>query len=250
MTARWSAAGVGAALLVATGIAKAQTQGAEANVAAPFGSPIQDQRIYWHGLFDQFEARIGTENSFRWDGEGWVGTDTNRLWLKSEGTVTNGTVGDGSHQALYDRPLTTYFDVQAGIRYDIDSGPSRGWAALGIQGLAPQWFDVEVTLYASDSGHFAARFEAFYELLLTNRLILEPQIELNFYSKSDPGRSTGSGLSDLDAGLRLRYQFTRKFAPYIGVVFEDKFGDSAAFARRQGETVNDARFAVGIRSWF
>jgi len=250
VTARWSAAGVGAALLVATGIAKAQTQGAEANVAAPFGSPIQDQRIYWHGLFDQFEARIGTENSFRWDGEGWVGTDTNRLWLKSEGTVTNGTVGDGSHQALYDRPLTTYFDVQAGIRYDIDSGPSRGWAALGIQGLAPQWFDVEVTLYASDSGHFAARFEAFYELLLTNRLILEPQIELNFYSKSDPGRSTGSGLSDLDAGLRLRYQFTRKFAPYIGVVFEDKFGDSAAFARRQGETVNDARFAVGIRSWF
>ena len=250
MTARWSAAGVGAALLVATGIAKAQTQGAEANVAAPFGSPIQDQRIYWHGLFDQFEARIGTENSFRWDGEGWVGTDTNRLWLKSEGTVTNGTVGDGSHQALYDRPLTTYFDVQAGIRYDIDSGPSRGWAALGIQGLVPQWFDVEVTLYASDSGHFAARFEAFYELLLTNQLILEPQIELNFYSKSDPGRSTGSGLSDLDAGLRLRYQFTRKFAPYIGVVFEDKFGDSAAFARRQGETVNDARFAVGIRSWF
>ena len=250
MTARWSAAGVGAALLVATGIAKAQTQGAEANVAAPFGSPIQDQRIYWHGLFDQFEARIGTENSFRWDGEAWVGTDTNRLWFKSEGTVTNGTVGDGSHQALYDRPLTTYFDVQAGIRYDIDSGPSRGWAALGIQGLAPQWFDVEVTLYASDSGHFAARFETFYELLLTNRLILEPQIELNFYSKSDPGRGTGSGLSDLDAGLRLRYQFTRKFAPYIGVVFEDKFGGSAAFARRQGETVNDARFAVGIRSWF
>ena len=250
MTARWSAAGVGASILVAAGIAKAQTGSAEANVAAPFGSPIQDQRIYWHGLFDQFEARIGTENSFRWDGEAWVGTDTNRLWFKSEGTVTNGTVGDGSHQALYDRPLTTYFDVQAGIRYDIDSGPSRGWAALGIQGLAPQWFDVEVTLYASDSGHFAARLETFYELLLTNRLILEPQIELNFYSKSDPGRGTGSGLSDLDAGLRLRYEFTRKFAPYIGVVFEDKFGGSAAFARRQGETVNDARFAVGIRSWF
>jgi len=250
MTARWSPAAVGASILVAAGIAKAQTQGAEANVATPFGSPIQDQRIYWHGLFDQFEARIGTEDSFRWDGEAWVGTDTNRLWLKSEGTVTKGQVGDGSHQALYDRPISTYFDVQAGIRYDIDSGPSRGWAALGIQGLAPQWFDVALTAYASDSGHFAARLETFYELLLTNRLILEPQIELNFYSKSDPGRGTGSGLSDLDAGLRLRYEFTRKFAPYIGVVFEDKFGGSAAFARRQGETVNDVRFAVGIRSWF
>jgi copper resistance protein B len=250
VTARWSAAGVGAALLVATGIAKAQTQGAEANVAAPFGSPIQDQRIYWHGLFDQFEARIGTEDSFRWDGEAWVGTDTNRLWLKSEGTVTNGQVGDGSHQALYDRPISTYFDVQAGIRYDIDSGPSRGWAALGIQGLAPEWFDVELTAYASDSGHFAARLETFYELLLTNRLILEPQIELNFYSKSDPGRGTGSGFSDLDAGIRLRYEHWRKVAPYIGVVFEDRFGGTAAFARRMGETVNDVRFAVGIRSWF
>jgi copper resistance protein B len=250
MTSHRLTAAVGASLLVAGGIAKAQTSDAEANVAAPFGSPIQDRRIYWHGLLDQLEARIGTENSFRWDGEAWVGTDTNHFWLKSEGTVTNGTVGDGSHQALYDRPITTYFDVQAGIRYDIDSGPSRGWAALGIQGLAPEWFNVEATAYASDSGHFAGRLQTFYDVLLTNRLILEPQIELNFYSKSDPRRGTGSGLSDLDAGLRLRYQFTQKFAPYIGVVFEDKFGGSAAFARRQGETVNDVRFAVGIRSWF
>ena len=248
MSARWSAA-VGASLFVAAGIVKAQTPGVEANVAAPFGSPIPDQRIYWHGLLDQFEARIGTENSFRWDGEAWVGTDTNRLWFKSEGTVTNGTVGDGSHQALYDRPISTYFDVQAGIRYDIDTGPSRGWAALGIQGLVPEWLDVEATAYASDSGHFAARLEGFYEILLTNRLILEPQIELNFYSKSDPGRGTGSGLSDLDAGLRLRYERWRKFAPYVGVVFEDKFGGSATFARRQGESVNEVRFAVGIRSW-
>ena len=247
----WSAAAVGASLLVAAGIAKAQMPGAEANVAAPFGSPIQDQRIYWHGLFDEFEGRIGTEDSFRWDGEAWVGTDMNRLWLKSEGTVTNGSLGDGSHQALYDRPISTYFDLQAGIRYDIDSLPSRrGWAALGIQGLAREWFDVEVTFYASDSGHFAARFETFYEILLTKRLILEPQIEMNFYSKSDPDRGTGSGLSDLDAGLRLRYEFFRKFAPYVGVVFEDSFGGTAAFARRQGEIVDDVRFAVGIRSWF
>lgn len=249
--ARWSAAGLVARLLIAASIvAHAQTVGAQGSVAAPFGSPVQDQRIYWHGLFDQFEARIGTDTSFRWDGEAWAGTDTNRIWFKSEGTVTNGTVGDGSHQVLYGRPITPYFDVQAGIRYDIDSDPSRGWAALGIQGLAPQWFDVAVTVYASDSGHFAARLEALYELLLTNRLILEPQIELNFYSKSDPRRGTGSGLSDLDAGLRLRYEFTRKFAPYIGVVFENEFGGSADFARSRGETVDDVRFTVGIRYWF
>lgn len=161
-----------------------------------------------------------------------------------------GKLGDGSHQLLYDRPVTTYFDVQGGIRYDIDSGPSRGWAAFGIQGLAPQWFDVEATAYASDSGHFAARLQTFYDLLVTQRLILEPQIELNLYTKSDPGRRTGPGLSDVDAGLRLRYEFTRKFAPYIGVVFEDKFGGTASFARRQGESVNDVRFVLGVRSWF
>jgi len=250
MTARRFATAFGASLLAAAGAAKAQTPGADPNVAAPFGPPVEDQRIYVHGLLDQFEARIGTENSFRWDGQAWAGTDTNRLWFKSEGTVTNGRVGDGSHQLLYDRPITTYFDLQGGIRYDIDSGPSRGWAAFGIQGLAPQWFDVEATAYVSDSGHFAARLTTFYDVLLTQRLILEPQIELNFYSKSDPGRTIGPGLSDLDAGLRLRYEFTRKFAPYIGVVFEDKFGGTAAFARRQGESVNDVRFVFGIRSWF
>ncbi len=227
MTARRFATAFGASLLAAAGAAKAQTPGADPNVAAPFGPPVEDQRIYVHGLLDQFEARIGTENSFRWDGQAWAGTDTNRLWFKSEGTVTNGKVGDGSHQLLYDRPITTYFDLQGGIRYDIDS-----------------------TAYVSDSGHFAARLTTFYDVLLTQRLILEPQIELNFYSKSDPGRTIGPGLSDLDAGLRLRYEFTRKFAPYIGVVFEDKFGGTAAFARRQGESVNDVRFVFGIRSWF
>jgi copper resistance protein B len=250
MIARRLATAFGASLLAAAGVAEAQTPGADPNVAAPFGPPVEDQRLYVHGLLDQFEARIGAENSFRWDGQAWAGTDANRLWFKSEGTVTNGKVGDGSHQLLYGRPITTYFDLQGGIRYDIDSGPSRGWAALGIQGLAPQWFDVEATAYVSDSGHLASRLTTFYDVLLTQRLILEPQIELNFYSKSDPGRAIGSGLSDLDAGLRLRYEFTRKVAPYIGVVFEDKFGGTAAFARRQGESANDVRFVAGIRSWF
>ncbi len=247
---RW-AAGFGASLLVAARIAHAQTPGADANVAAPFGPPVEDRRLYVHGLLDQFEGRIGGENSFRWDGQAWVGSDTNRVWLKSEGTVaSSGKVADGIHEALYDRPVTTYFDIQAGIRYDIDSSPSRGWAAIGVQGLAPQWFDVEATAYASDSGHLAARLKTSYDLLLTQRLILQPEVELNFYSKSDPGRGTGSGLSDLDAGLRLRYEFTRKFAPYIGVVFEDKFGGTATFARQDNESTNDVRFVVGIRSWF
>ena len=190
-------------------------------------------------------------NSFKWDGQAWIGTDTNRLWLKSEALVdSSGTVSDGLHQILYSRQITTYFDAQAGIRLDLDSGPSRVWGAFGIQGLAPQFFELQVTGFVRDAGHFAAKVEASYDLLLTQRLILQPEIELNFYSKSDRARGIGPGLADMDAGLRLRYELIRKLAPYIGVVYEGKFGDTARFARRQGEGVSDVRFVFGIRSWF
>jgi len=252
MSARWFAAALTAGLVIVAGAANAQTTAADMNAAAPFGvSPVGDQRIYVHGLLDQFEGRVGGDNSFRWDGQAWVGTDTNRLWFKSEGFANgNGKVEDGTHEALYDRPISTYFDLQGGIRYDIDSGPSRGWAAFGIQGLAPQFFDVEATAYASDSGHFAGRLKVSYDLLITQRLILQPEAELNLYSKSDPGRGIGPGLSDLDTGLRLRYEISRKFAPYIGVAYQEKFGGTAGFARRNGESVNGVRFVFGIRSWF
>jgi copper resistance protein B len=240
-----------ASIVLAATAARAQTA-ADTNAAAPYGvSPVDDQRIYVHGLLDQFEARLGGENSFRWDGQAWAGTDTNRLWLKSEGFVNgNGKVEDGTHELLYSRPISTYFDLQGGLRYDIDSGPSRRWAAFGIQGLAPQFFDVEATAYVSDSGHFAARAKASYDILLTQRLILQPEAELNLYSKADPGRGVGSGFADLDAGLRLRYEISRKFAPYIGVAYQQKFGGTATFARQEGESVRDVRFVFGIRSWF
>lgn len=252
MSTRCPAAALAAGLVVAAGAASAQTAGADPNLAAPFGQPVEDERIYVHGLLDQFEGRIGGgQSNFRWDGQAWAGTDTNRLWLKSEGFVApGGKVEDGIQQALYDRPISTYFDLQAGLRYDLDSGPSRSWAALGIQGLAPQFFDIEATAYASDSGHLAARFVGSYDLLLTQRLILQPEIELNLYSKSDPGRGVGPGLSDIDTGLRLRYEISRKFAPYIGIAYQGKFGGTAAFARRQGENVSGVRSLIGIRSWF
>jgi len=250
MSASRLAVALGTSLLAAVGAARAQTPGADPNEAAPFGSPVEDQRIFWHALLDQLEGRFGDGESFRWDGQAWVGTDTDRLWLKSEGIVTSGQVEDGIHEALYSRAVTTYFDVQAGLRYDLDSAPSRGWVALGIQGLAPQFFDVEATGYASDAGHFAARLRTSYDLLLTQRLILQPEIELNFYSKADPGRGIGTGLSDLDTGLRLRYEITRKFAPYIGVAYEDKFGQTADFARRDGESVDSLRFVAGLRVWY
>jgi len=163
---------------------------------------------------------------------------------------SNGTVGDGQQQFLYSRAITTYFDLQGGLRSDIDSRPTRNWAALGIQGLAPYFFDLELTGYASGEGHLAAKLEASYDLLLTQRLILQPQIELDLYSKADPARLVGAGFSDIDTGLRLRYEFSRNFAPYIGVVYEGQFGQTASYAKRAGESTGDFRFAFGVRIWF
>jgi copper resistance protein B len=214
--------------------------------------PVHDQEIFAHAIFSQLEGRSnGNNTEFRWEGQGWVGTDYDKLWIKSEGTLqSNGTLDDGQQQFLYSRAISTYFDLQGGLRSDLDSRLTRNWAALGIQGLAPYFFDLELTGYASDEGHLAAKLEASYDLLVTQRLILQPQIELNLYSKADPARLVGAGFSDIDTGLRLRYEFTRNFAPYLGVVYEGKFGQTASYARRVGESTGDFRFVFGVRAWF
>ena len=220
--------------------------------AVEFDHPVMDHMIFVHGLLDQFEARSdGRTPELRWSGQGWVGTDYDKFWLKTEGQrARNGTVEDGRHEFLYSRAVTTYFDLQAGVRSDIDSRPSRHWAAVGLQGLAPLFFEVEATAYVSSSGHLAARFEGSYDLLLTNRLILQPEVELNLYSKSDPARLVGAGLSDIDAGVRLRYEIERKLAPYIGVAYEGRFAQTARMARSAGESASGVRVVFGIRSWF
>jgi copper resistance protein B len=213
--------------------------------------PVMDQGIYAHAIFNLLEGRWNASNAeFRWEGQGWAGTDYDKLWIKSEGTVSNGAVDDGQQQFLYSRAVTTYFDLQGGLRSDIDSRPTRNWAAFGVQGLAPYFFDLEVTGFVSGEGHLAAKLEASYDLLITQRLILQPQVEFNVYSKADPARLVGPGFSDIDTGLRLRYEFSRKFAPYIGVVYQGKSGQTANFARQAGESTGDFRFAFGVRAWF
>lgn len=214
--------------------------------------PVMDRSIYYHALLEQAEDRWnGRNHEFRYDGQAWAGTDYNKLWLKSEGTVTNrGQFTDGQHELLYDRAVSTYFDLEAGVRVDLDNAKTRTWGAFGVQGLSVYFFDLEATAYVSDSGHYAARLKASYDLLITNRLILQPEAELNLYSKSDPGRRTGSGLSDIDAGLRLRYELSRKFAPYVGVSYSGLFGQSATFARREGDRPHQVRFTFGVRTWF
>jgi copper resistance protein B len=246
------------ALFLGVGAASAQTtdtntSGTLSASTAGWEPPVMDNKVFAHVLFDQFEGRTnGPDNELRWDAQGWIGTDMNRLWLKSEGFFSNGEMTDGDHEALYDRPIPRlrYFDVQAGLRADLDSGPRRVWGAVGIEGLAPNFFQFEPTFYFRDAGHFAARLTGSYDLLITQRLVAQPEFELNFYSKSDPGRGIGNGLSDLDAGLRLRYEIRRKLAPYIGFAYSGKFGETAAFSRQAGTPVAEPRFVFGIRLWY
>ena len=234
-----------------TPLAPDQPQSMPGMVAGGAMQPVMDQSIFAHLIFNELEGRFGGSNpEFRWEGQGWIGTDYDKLWIKSEGTLQGGALDDGQHQFLYSRAISTYFDLQGGLRSDFDSRPTRNWAAFGIQGLAPYFFNLEVTGFVSGQGHLAAKLEASYDLLLTQRLILQPQIELNVYSKADPARMVGAGFADIDTGLRLRYEFSRKFAPYLGVVYEGKFGQTANFARRAGESTGGVRFVAGLRLWF
>jgi copper resistance protein B len=244
--------------LLATRLAKAQSAIPSAPESVPtrgptLPPPVKDNKVFAHVLFNQLEGRTnGSDNELRWDAEGWIGTDMNRLWIKSEGFAGNGTVNDGDHEVLYDRPIphTRYFDAQAGVRADVDSNPSRVWAAMGVEGLAPYFFNLEPTFYISDGGHMAGRINGSWDLFVTQRWVVQPQAELNFYSKDDPARETGSGFSDIDAGIRLRYEVTRKINPYIGWAYNGKYGNSAFYTRQSGGATNNSSFVFGFRVWY
>jgi copper resistance protein B len=247
----WARAGAVGLFMAASPQVWAQSAGPGQNESAPFGPPMDDQRVYVHATLEQFEYRAaGHESLSRWEGEAWLGTDGQRLWFKSEGEVSrDGAVAGGIHELLYDRPVSSYFDVQAGVRYDKDSDPGRTWAAVGVQGLAPYRFRVALTGYVGNGGRLAARAQGSCDLLISQRLILQPQLEVNLYSKADPERRIGSGVSELDAGLRLRYEITRKFAPYVGVSFRHAFAQTAALERATGGSSQVLSAMIGVRAW-
>lgn len=209
----------------------------EMDDTAKFGSVRLDQ-VEW-----------GDEHTSSWDAQAWYGGDYDKLWLKSEGEHADGET-EGNVELLWDRVVARWWDMQAGVRHDFGAGPARTWAAFGIQGLAPYWFEVEATVYMGDAGRSAVRFVGDYELLLTQRWILQPKLEVNLYGKEDAPNHVGSGLSDVEAGLRLRYEIRREFAPYVGVAWSRRFGGSADFVRDAGEDVGDVRFVAGLRVWF
>lgn len=243
-------------LCLAPQAARAQSAQVPPNTSKQMSSmvpPVEDNQMFAHILFDQFEGRTdGSNSNLRWDGEGWIGTDMSRLWFKSEGFADNSKVSDGDIEAFYDHPIprTRYFDAQIGVREDLDSGPRRTLGAVGIEGLAPYFFHIAPTFYFRDGGHVAGRLTTTYDLRIKQRLIAQPELEMNFYNKRDIQRLIGSGLSDLDTGLRLRYEISRKFAPYIGFAYTRKFGDTATLTRQAGETVSAPRLIFGIRFWY
>lgn len=189
--------------------------------------------------------------AYQWEGEAWFGGDEHRFVLKSEGEGERGHgVEDAEVQALYSRPIGLYTDVQAGLRHDFEPGPSRTYATVGFETLIPYWIEAEGALFLSEKGKLSARLEGSTDFRLTQRLVMQPRGELNFAAEDDARRGIGSGLSDAELGLRLRYEIKREFAPYVGVVWSRKVGDTARFARADGEDVEDVRAVVGLRAWF
>jgi copper resistance protein B len=215
------------------------------------GHAAHDNSIQSYTLIDRFETWNDHQGTgVEWEGQAWIGTDLNRVWLRSEGEHVAGHTESADLEVLYGRSVATWWDVVAGVRHDFTPGGSQDFAAIGVMGLAPYKFEVEATAYLGQSGQTAARFEVEYETLLTNRLILQPLLEVNLYGKDDPRRGIGSGLSTVEVGLRLRYEVTRKFAPYIGIVRERAFGGTADLRRADNEDIDDTRFVAGLRIWF
>ena len=212
-----------------------------------------DNQLFTLVKIDQLEFRSQDGDDIAvWDGQARIGTDLHKLALKSEGeyVLDPNSTENAEVQFLYLRMISDFFDVQAGIRHDFQPNPSRSFAVLGVNGLAPQWFEVDASLFLSDEGDVSARFEVEYDILFTQRLVLQPDLEVNVAFSDDEPTGVGSGISNIELGLRLRYEFVREFAPYIGINWERKLGNTSDFARAEGEDDNVFSIVAGVSVFF
>lgn len=201
---------------------------------------VQAERLEYREAFDDT----------LWDVQARYGGDYHRFWFKSEGVIHDGNVDHAEVQALYSRAWLPFFDLQFGIRLsEIDDGDVVS-AVAGVQGMLPYRFEVDAALFLSEDGDLSARAEAERDLLLTQQLVLQPRAELSLAFQDVPEIGVGSGISELSIGLRLRYEFTRKFAPYVGIEWHRSFGDTADFARLVGEDTSETSLTAGVRFWF
>lgn len=191
------------------------------------------------------------EDAFVWNGQANWGGDIHKLWLKTEGhaSLSGGGVDDAEVQVLYSRAISPFWNLQGGLRYDIEPDGSAH-AVVAMNGLAPYWVELDASAFLSETGDLTARIEAEYELLLTQRLILQPRIEANLAAQDIPDRETGAGLVSIDAGLRLRYEIVREFAPYIGVEWQSTFGDTRNAIKGAGGDAEEVALLFGVRTWY
>ena len=199
----------------------------------------------------QLEVDYADRNGGLWNGhlDGWIGGDVDRLWIRAAGEIADGEVEKAELQLFYGRNVHPFWDLLVGVRQDVEPDDET-WLAAGVVGLAPYFFETEATAWLSTEGDVAARFEQSLDIPVTQKLIAEPHLELNLYAQDMPKRGIGAGFSSIEAGLQLRYEITRKFAPYLDLVWERKLGETASLARAAGDSVDDTTLRIGLRTWF
>lgn len=213
---------------------------------------MHGERLYGQVLVDEFEYRWKDgQDVTAWDAQAWYGGDYEKVWLKTEGNFRSPQrVNDAEAQLLYSRLIGYYWDLQAGVRHDFRPNPSRSYGVIGIQGLAPGFFEVDTSGFVSQDGDLSARLKASYDLLITQRLILQPKLQINAAAQDVPELHTAAGLNSIELGLRLRYELAREFAPYVGINWTRNLGETAQLVRRTGDDPNEFAGLVGVRFWF
>lgn len=206
---------------------------------------MEDDPLVTMFLMDKFEILNNNENTRVWEGSFWIGYDINKLYIYSQGEATSDGLETSQNELVYSRAIAPFWDAQIGLAYDKNEDVTQTWGEIAISGLAPYYFETRVALLVNDNGNVGLRLDAEYEALLTQKLILTPSLEADLYTKDEPGMLLGSGLVSMEAGLRLRYEFIREFAPYIGVTWEKTFGNT-----RNYNPMDKTNLMVGVRFWF
>jgi copper resistance protein B len=213
---------------------------------------IEDDPLLTKVMIDKLEITDEDDEgnaTLAWEAEAWVGKDLHKFWLKSSGERVDGAQ-ETSTSALYSTPIDPNWDFQVGLLHDTVPNESRDYAEFGLKGLAPYYFETDVSLAVGQNGHTKLSVSTEYELMLTQRWVLSPEFEFTAYGKTDEKMGVGSGLSSAELGLRLRYEIRREFAPYIGINFAKKLGQTADFATEEGEEDTETQIVLGIRAWF
>ena len=212
---------------------------------------MEDDPVELKLMLDKFEVgRIDGNNTLSWESGFWIGKDLNKLWVKSDGERVAGETESTENRILYSKAISPFWDLQAGLRHDTTPGNSRNYATFGLQGLAPYYFETDANVSLGKNSQVKLNLSFEYEMMLTQKLVLSPEIGLNAYTKNDKEMGIGSGLSDIEAGLRLRYEIKREFAPYIGVNWSKKFGNTADLVSNEGGDTSEAMFVLGVRAWY